>query len=264
MGEMKKQFGQMEEFMGQIREQSELSNSTIVNSTGDFEIVEAITLRSGMEVAGDMKKSKHSLEVDKELLSKEENDDSTMASLEEALLQHPIISNPSVAITLSPPPSNSSKVVPNSIPSKLIPPNVPFPRRFMQSKKEDSEKDIFETFPKIQEKEMAMEYLELIKEDVLETTIAKEVGFYNMGQVTALTPNMAKCNIPKTFEVVFVLEFVSQHIGKPPPQMSISFSTNMLISMIQAPTLEFKPFLNHFKYHLPFKDQLHVAGPSED
>ena len=76
---------------------------------------------------------------------------------------------------------------------------------------------------RIQEKEVAREYLEFIKDDALETTIAKEVGFYNTGQVTALTANLAKSNIPETFEVVFVFEFLSQHTGKPHPQISIFF-----------------------------------------
>ncbi|CAL9000839.1 unnamed protein product [Prunus brigantina] len=45
---------------------------------------------------------------------------------------------------------NLGKVVPNSTHSNRIPPNVPFPRRFMQSKKEENEKDILETFRKVQ------------------------------------------------------------------------------------------------------------------
>ncbi|KAM2624830.1 hypothetical protein TB1_031775 [Malus domestica] len=143
MGDMKNQIGQMAKLMGQIQEQSKLSSSTSVNLLGDFEIAKAITLRSGMEVAGDLKVSSHSLEVDKEELSKKEEEDSAMASLEEALPQHLIISNPIAATTLAPPPSNSSKFVPNSILSNLIPPNVPIPCRFLQSKKDEREKDIF-------------------------------------------------------------------------------------------------------------------------
>ncbi|KAM1258406.1 hypothetical protein ACFX2J_037854 [Malus domestica] len=115
----------------------------------------------------------------------------------------------------------------------------------------------------IQEKEVAGEYQEFIKDDVLETTNPKEVGFYDTGQVATLTPNLAECKVPKTFkEVVFVLEFLSKHTGKPPPRISISFSTNRLL-MIQAPTLEFKPLLDHFMYHLPFKYQFHVVDLSE-
>ncbi|KAM1757638.1 hypothetical protein ACFX11_006872 [Malus domestica] len=136
--------------MGQIQEQSKLSSSTIVNSMRDFEIADAITLGSGMEVGAEPKMSKHSLEMDKELLSEEEEEDLATASFEKALPQHPIISNPIDAATLAPLPSNSSKVVLNSILSNLSPPNVPFPRRFMQSKKEESEKDILEAFQKLQ------------------------------------------------------------------------------------------------------------------
>ena len=104
------------------------------------------------------------------------------------------------------------------------------------------------------------ECLEFIKEDILETTIPKEVEFYDTGQVITLkTPNQAEFSSPTTFEGVFILEFMSEHTGKPPPRISILFYTNMLL-MIQAPTLEFKPLPNHFKYHLPFKDQFHAVG----
>ncbi|CAN6547005.1 unnamed protein product [Malus baccata var. baccata] len=42
------------------------------------------------------------------------------------------------------------KEVPIVINSNVVPPNAPFPRRFMQSKKEEAEKDILETFRKVQ------------------------------------------------------------------------------------------------------------------
>ncbi|XP_068305068.1 uncharacterized protein [Pyrus communis] len=46
--------------------------------------------------------------------------------------------------------ASKGKDVPNSVISNVIPPNVPFPRRFMQTKKEEAEKDILETFRKVQ------------------------------------------------------------------------------------------------------------------
>ncbi|XP_050113837.1 uncharacterized protein LOC126592126 [Malus sylvestris] len=57
--------------------------------------------------------------------------------------------------TLPPPPSPpkpspTTKVSPNSTFSSSIPLNVPFPGRFRQSKKEEAEKDILETFRKVQ------------------------------------------------------------------------------------------------------------------
>ncbi|XP_068304259.1 uncharacterized protein, partial [Pyrus communis] len=65
----------------------------------------------------------------------------------------------------------------------------------------------------IQEEEVVGEYQEFIKEDVLETTNPKEVGFYDTGQVATLTLNLVECKVPETFkEVVFVLEFLSEHI----------------------------------------------------
>ncbi|KAM2935507.1 hypothetical protein COP2_033216 [Malus domestica] len=57
-GELDKQIGQIMEFMAQIQEQSELSNSTIENLKENFEIHDAITLGSAMEVGGEPKTSK--------------------------------------------------------------------------------------------------------------------------------------------------------------------------------------------------------------
>ncbi|CAN6707376.1 unnamed protein product [Malus baccata var. baccata] len=49
-----------------------------------------------------------------------------------------------------PKPSTSGKNVSNSVPTNVFPSNVPFPSRFMQTKKEEAEKDILETFRKVQ------------------------------------------------------------------------------------------------------------------
>ncbi|KAM1172411.1 hypothetical protein ACFX2G_022998 [Malus domestica] len=214
------------EFKGQIQEQSELPNSTIVNSMGDFEITEAITLGSAMEIGDGLKMSKHSLEEEKKLLIEEEEDTPT-AREEQPLPQ---------ALKASMP-CNSGNVVPNSILSNPIPPNVPFPRRFMISKEEENEKDILEALPNVQKKEVDGRYQEFTKEAVHETTKPKEVEFYDTGQVLTITFNLAKSNLPETFkEVVFVIEFLSDKA-------------------------KFEPMPDHFKYHLPFKDQFHAMGP---
>ncbi|KAM1314700.1 hypothetical protein ACFX2F_018543 [Malus domestica] len=128
-------------------------------------------------------------------------------------------------------PSTTTKVSLNSIRLDPVSPNVLIPCRIMQSKEEEGEKGIFETFPKNQEQEVDGECLEFIKEYTLETKIPKEVGFYDTGKVITLkTPNLAKSHIPPTFkDVVFIIELVLE----------------------QAPTLEFKPLPDHFKYHLP-------------
>ena len=178
--------GPMTEFMGQFREQGKLPSSTVVNPKGGFETAKAITLRSGNEVGTNPQTSKSSQKEDEKLLLEEEEDDKATTRVEQSLPQPP----------KDPTPPNSSKVVPNSILSNLIPPNVPIPCRSLQSKEEESEKDILEAFPKVQ---VDIPILELIKEDVLETTISKEVEFYDTGQVTTLkAPNLAECNSPKS------------------------------------------------------------------
>ena len=242
MGELKNQIGEIVEFMGKIQEQS------------------------GMEIGDEPKTSEFSQIMDEQLLFEEEKEGKA-TTREEPPLSQPFLAPPPLPQPpKDPTPSNSGKVVPYSILSDPIPPNVPIPCRFIQSKEEEGEEGIFETFPNIQEKEVVGECLEFVKDDILETTIPEEVRFYDTGQVTTLTINLAKCNspsispwctkdvLPKTFEVVFVLEFLLDHTGKPPPRISILFYTNMLL-MIQAPILEFKPLPDHFKYHLPFKDK---------
>ncbi|KAM1856762.1 hypothetical protein ACFX14_006960 [Malus domestica] len=257
LGKLKNQMGEIMEFVAQIQGQSELSNSTIENFKEDFEIHDAIILESGMEVGTSPKTSKSSQEEDEQLLIEDEEEDTPTARVEQPLPQPPRV----------PMSSNSGKVVPNSINSNPIPPNVPFPRRFLIPKQEESEKDIVEALPKvqndipilgatkqvldcvelfkglctprrmIQEKEGAREYQEFIKEDVFETTKPKDIEFYDRGQVPTITFNLAESNIPETFqEVVFVIEFLSDKA-------------------------KLKPLADHFKYHLPFKDQFHAMGP---
>ncbi|KAM2684870.1 hypothetical protein EV1_046304 [Malus domestica] len=252
-GELEKQFRQIMEFKVQIQEQSEFSNSIVENLKEYFEIHDAITLGSAMEVGGEPKTSKPSQNMDEQLLLEEEENNKATAR-EEPPLPQPHM--PSI-------PSTTTKVSLNSICPDLVSPNVLIPCRIMQSKKEEGEKGIFETFPTNQEQKVDGECLEFIKEDTLKTKILKEVGFYDTGQVITLkTPNLAKSHILATFkDVVFVIEFVLEQASKPSSPTSILLHTNLLILMIQAPTLEFKPLSDHVKYHLPFKDQLHVVGP---
>ncbi|KAM1639619.1 hypothetical protein ACFXTN_008878 [Malus domestica] len=155
-------------------------------------------------------------------------------------------------------PSTTTKISLNSICPDPISPNVLIPCRILQSKEEEGEKSIFETFPKNQEQEVDRECLEFIKEDTLETKIPKEVGFYDTGKVITLkTTNLAKSHIP---DVVFVIEFVLEQASKPSSPTLILLYPNLLILIIQAPTLEFKPLPDHVKYHLPFNDPFHAMG----
>ncbi|KAM1017247.1 hypothetical protein COP2_048085 [Malus domestica] len=244
------------EFMAQIQEQSEFSNSTVENLKEDFEIHDAITLETAIEVGGEPKTSKPSQNMDEQLLLEEEENNKATAR------EKPPLPQPHMPST----PSTTTKVSLNSIYPDPVSPNVLIPCRIMQSKEEEGEKDIFKTFPKNQEQEMdeeCLECLEFIKEDTFETEIPKEVGFYDTWQVITLkTPNLAKSHIPATFkDVVFVIEFVLEQASKPSSPISILLYTNLLILMIQAPTLEFKPLLDHVKYHHPFENQFHAMGP---
>ena len=56
--ELKKQMGQVAEFMGQFRDQGKLPSLTIVNPRGGFEFAKAIALRSGKEVGTNPRPSK--------------------------------------------------------------------------------------------------------------------------------------------------------------------------------------------------------------
>ncbi|KAM1024746.1 hypothetical protein TB2_037408 [Malus domestica] len=71
MRELKNQPREIMEFTAQIQEQSELSNLTIENLKEDFEIHDAITLGSAIEVGGEPKTSKPSQNMDEQLLLEE-------------------------------------------------------------------------------------------------------------------------------------------------------------------------------------------------
>ncbi|XP_068307442.1 uncharacterized protein [Pyrus communis] len=126
--------------MRQFRDQGKLPSSTVVNPKGGFETAKAITLRSGKEVGTDPQTSKSSQKEDKKLLLEEEEEDKATTRVEQPLLQ-PLKGSKT---------SNTGKLGSNSVNLNNIPPNVPFPRRFMQSKKEENKKDILETFRKVQ------------------------------------------------------------------------------------------------------------------
>ncbi|CAN6687516.1 unnamed protein product [Malus baccata var. baccata] len=132
--------GQIAEFMGQIREQGRLPSSTIMNPKGGFETAKAIMLKSGKQVGTDSNTSKSSQDEEDKLLQEEAQGEKPKAKDDQTL---PNSSSP-------PKPSQTTKVSPNSTFSSSIPLNVPFLGRFRQSKKEEAEKDILETFRKVQ------------------------------------------------------------------------------------------------------------------
>ncbi|CAN6725324.1 unnamed protein product [Malus baccata var. baccata] len=131
VNELKKQMGQMAEFLGQFRENGKLPSTTVVNPKGGFESAKAITLRSGKEVRN---------KEDEKMQIEEEEQSYPTTRVASPMPQPPKTSHP----------STSGKNVPNVVISNTNLPNVPFPRRFTQSKKEESEKDILDTFRKVQ------------------------------------------------------------------------------------------------------------------
>ncbi|CAN6695155.1 unnamed protein product [Malus baccata var. baccata] len=131
VNELKKQMGQMAEFLGQFRENGKLPSTTVVNPKGGFESAKAITIRSGKEVRN---------KEDEKIQLEEEEHTYPTARVPSPMPQPSKISHP----------STSGKCVPNVVILNTNLPNVPFPRRFAQSKKEESEKDILDTFRKVQ------------------------------------------------------------------------------------------------------------------
>ncbi|KAM2342889.1 hypothetical protein ACFX1X_015233 [Malus domestica] len=141
--ELEKQVGQIAEFMGQFREQGRLPSSTIANPKGGFESTKAIMLRSGKQVGTAPPPSKSAPNKVEEVIIEEEEQGLATARKEVPLPQ----------VSMAPKPSNlpnKGTTVSNSIPTNDFPLNVPFPSRFKQTKKEEAEKDILETFRKVQ------------------------------------------------------------------------------------------------------------------
>ncbi|XP_068319699.1 uncharacterized protein [Pyrus communis] len=126
--------------MGQFREQGRLPSSTVVNPKGGFESAKAIMLRSGKQVGTASQPSNSAPMEDEKLQFEEGEHEQATARVGDTMPQPPKVHHS----------ASKGKDVPNSVISNVIPPNVPFPRRFMQTKKEEAEKDILETFRKVQ------------------------------------------------------------------------------------------------------------------
>ncbi|XP_070682447.1 uncharacterized protein [Malus domestica] len=193
---LEKQIGQITEFVGQFRDQGRLPSSTVANPKGGFETAKAITLRSGKQVGTEPQASNSSQKEDEKLSFEEEPQTSTTARMEHPLPQ------PSCTSNLY----NSAKVSSKPNSSSSIPLNVPFPSRLRHSKKEETEKDILETFRKVQVNiplldAIKQDYLNMLEDDPLETTIAQGLG---------MKPNLA---VPKEehAELVAAFDSLPQH-----------------------------------------------------
>ncbi|CAN6547399.1 unnamed protein product [Malus baccata var. baccata] len=121
---------------------------------GGFENAKAILLRSGKEVGAGSKPSTSGLKEDENLQFEEEEASPPTVKVETPLPQ--ASSTPKLSNL-----SNTGKSVSNLVPTNVFPSNVPFPSRFMQTKKEEAEKDILETFRKVQ---VNIPFLDAIKQ----------------------------------------------------------------------------------------------------
>ncbi|KAM1584562.1 hypothetical protein ACFX1Z_037528 [Malus domestica] len=140
--QLEKQMGQIAEVVGQIRDQGRLPSSTIPNPKGGFESAKAILLRSGKEIgAGSSSKTGH--KEDEKLQFEEEEACPPTARVDTPMPQAPMAPNLSNS-------SNKCKNVSNSVSTNVVPWNAPFPSRFVQTRKEEAEKDILKTLRKVQ------------------------------------------------------------------------------------------------------------------
>ena len=188
--------------MGQFRGQSKLPSSTVVNPKERFETAKANMLRSGKEVGTNPQTSKSSQEEDEKLLQQEER---AMTRVEHPLPQPP---KPSM-------PSKATKVVPNPVTSNVIPPNVPFPRRFMQSRNEEDEKDILETFRKVHVNIPLLDAIKQIPKNakffkklcITRKRIRKKEVVYVSENVSAMLQRKLppKCKDPGSFTILYVI-----------------------------------------------------------
>ncbi|CAN6579312.1 unnamed protein product [Malus baccata var. baccata] len=112
--ELKRQIGQMAEFMGQFSRE--------------------------LEVGSDPIPSKSNQKEDEKMQSKEKEQSLPSAKIAQSLPLPP--THPNL--------TTKGKLGSNSMTSNSIPTNVLFPRKFMQSKKDESDKDILDTFKKVQ------------------------------------------------------------------------------------------------------------------
>ncbi|CAN6542471.1 unnamed protein product [Malus baccata var. baccata] len=141
--QLEKQIGQIAEFVGKFRDPGQLPSSTIPNPNGGFKSAKAILLRSGKEIGAGSTPSQTGPKSDVNVQIEEEESSMPMAKVVPPLPQAPSAPNLSNS-------SNKGKNVSNLVHTNVFPSNVPFPSRFMQTKKEEAEKDILETFRKVQ------------------------------------------------------------------------------------------------------------------
>ncbi|XP_040361824.1 uncharacterized protein LOC121049224 [Rosa chinensis] len=121
------------------------------------------------------------------------------------------------------------------------------------------EQDRSNAYPKgLVEDVLVQKFMEIMEEDTMVSTIASSVGFMEDGAT------IPKEDLTDSYESIHLENVASleatSFVGKSNPSFSLPISTNKpLPSVIQAPTLELKPFPDHLKYvYLGDKETLPV------
>ncbi|CAN6720948.1 unnamed protein product [Malus baccata var. baccata] len=198
---LKRQMGQMAEFMGQFsREPGKLPSSTDVNPNEGFESAKTITLRRGKEVGSDPSPSKSNQKGDEKMQSKEKEQGLPLARIEQSLPQPPTHPNS----------ATKGKLGSNSMTSNSIPTNA-FPRRFMQSKKHESDKDILATFRKVQ---VNIPLLDAIKQVRKYAKFLKEEGFEQRGGKGNTRFESAMLDLGASINVMPYSIYASMNLGE--------------------------------------------------
>ncbi|CAN6723554.1 unnamed protein product [Malus baccata var. baccata] len=223
-----------------IRDQGRLPSSTIPNPKGGFESAKAITLRSGKEVgAGSSSKTGHN--EDEILQMEEEESRPPTTKVVPPLPQAP--STPHLSNS-----SNKGKNVSNSVQTNVFPSDVPFPSRFIQTKKEEAEKDILETFRKVQ---VNIPLLDAIKQVLRYAKFLKELCTtrkrMSTKEVVKVGENVSailqrklppKCKDPGSFTIPCVIgntrfEFAMLDLGASINLMPYSIYTSMNLGALK-------------------------------
>ncbi|CAN6687783.1 unnamed protein product [Malus baccata var. baccata] len=212
-----------------------LPSSTMVNPKGGFESAKAITLRSGKHVGSDPQHSKSRSNKVEELMIEEEEQKPPTAKVFPPLPQ--ALCDPKSSNL-----SNRGKNVSNPVPTNVFPSNVPFPNRFKQTKKEEAEKDILETFRKVQ---VNIPLLDAIKQVLRYAKFLKELCTtrkrISTKDVVKVGENVAailqhklppKCKDPGSFTIPCVIgntrfESAMLDLGAPINVMSYSIYASM-------------------------------------
>ncbi|CAN6551177.1 unnamed protein product [Malus baccata var. baccata] len=242
VNELKKQMGQMAEFLGQFRENGKLPSTTVVNPKGGFKSTKAITLQSGKKV--------RNKEDEKIQLEEEENTYPT-ARVTSPMPQPSKTSHLSTSVQVNIPLLDAIKQVPRFLclrnggfePCPII---ANLARLTIHENSENKDRRV---------------HLDRMNDDALEIALVHGIGARNKCGGIHATHSMEidPMAVPPCGEVcdmVAAIESLPSQSGKSPLSILDSVLANKLLpSIVQPPTLELKPLPSHLKYVFLGEDQ---------